>query len=124
MSEATTAERLQYIMRTRKLKQVDILEMARPYCAKYGKKLSKNALSQYVNGKVEPRRDMIRLLAETLNVDDAWLTGFDVPMERKAPTPDLSEAERTGKLMELFPKMSPSEQREVILLMERKLSKR
>lgn len=124
MAETTTAERLKFVMRARGLKQVDILEMAKPYCVKYSKKLTKNALSQYVNGKVQPKRDMIKLLAETLDVDEAWLTGFDVPMERKAPAPDLGRDERAERLMELFPQMSPSEQREVISLIERKLSKR
>lgn len=67
------------------LKQVDILEMAKPHTIEYGIKLNKNDLSQYVSGKVEPGQDKIFILSKALNVDPAWVIGLDVPM-RKLPT--------------------------------------
>lgn len=54
MKKQTTSNRLKQIMSDRNLRQVDILEMCKPYCNKYDIKLGRNDLSQYVTGKVEP----------------------------------------------------------------------
>ncbi len=78
----TISERLKQIMINNNLKQVDILEKAKPYCVKYNVKLGKNDLSQYVSGKVEPGQRKLWILALVLNVSEAWLMGYDVPMER------------------------------------------
>lgn len=69
-------------MTERNLKQVDILNLATPFCQKYGIKLNKNDLSQYVSGKVEPGQNKLYILGQALNVSEAWLMGFDVPMEK------------------------------------------
>lgn len=69
-------------MKERNLKQVDILEMAKPFCEQYNIKLTKTDLSQYVSGKVEPGQFKLFILSNTLNVSEAWLMGFNVPMER------------------------------------------
>src|SRR5690625_1273506 len=69
-------------MRERKLKQVDILNKSKPYQNKYGVNLSKSHLSQYVNGKSQPDQHKLFILAETLNVNEAWLMGYDVKKER------------------------------------------
>ena len=50
----TTSSRLKEIMSKMNLRQVDILDRARPYCDKYGVKLSNSDLRQYVTGKVLP----------------------------------------------------------------------
>lgn len=44
--KTTTSKRLTYIMEAKKLRQVDILEKAKPICEKYGVKLNRNDLSQ------------------------------------------------------------------------------
>ena len=75
----TTGKRLRKIMSDRCLKQVDILRMCEPYCEKYGVKLAKNDLSQYISDKVQPRQDKLSILAMALDVPEAWLMGFDVP---------------------------------------------
>lgn len=82
MKKYNTSDRLKQIMYERNLKQIDILNMANPFCEKYGIKLNKNDLSQYVSGKVEPGQHKLYILGLTLNVSEAWLMGFDVPMER------------------------------------------
>lgn len=82
MKATSTAERLQNIMKERNIKQSEIIEKAQPYCKKYGIKLGKNDLSQYVNGKVEPGQKKLSVLALALNVNEAWLMGYDVPRER------------------------------------------
>lgn len=71
-------------MATENLKQVDILEKAKPFCSKYDTKISKVDLSQYVSGKVEPGQAKLFVLANALNVSEAWLMGYDVPKERNS----------------------------------------
>lgn len=86
MKKRTTSDRLKQIMTERNLRQVDILEMCKPYCQKYNIKLGRNDLSQYVKGKVEPGQKKLTILGMALNVSEAWLMGFDVPMERDSYT--------------------------------------
>ncbi len=83
MKRVTTAERLREIMEERKLKQVDILNLSLPLCAKWDVKMNKSDISQYVSGKVEPSQEKLVVLGYALNVTEAWLMGFDVPKERK-----------------------------------------
>ena len=59
MKNFTTAQRLEQVMKSRNMRQVDILNAAEPYCKKYGIKLGKNDMSQYVSGKVEPGQDKL-----------------------------------------------------------------
>lgn len=49
-------------------------------------KIPKSAISQYVSGAFEPKQDRVELIAKALNVSEAWLMGFDVPMEREHKT--------------------------------------
>ena len=84
MHKQSTAERLKKIMSERNLKQVDILNLAEPYCKMYKIRLGRNDLSQYVAGKVEPRQNKLYILGRALNVNEAWLMGLDVPMERNS----------------------------------------
>ena len=80
--KTTTSERLKELMMVKGLRQVDILNRAKPYCEKYGIKLNKSDLSQFVSGKTEPGQWKLTVLAMALNVSEAWLMGLDVPMER------------------------------------------
>lgn len=75
MKKQTTSDRLKQIMSERNLRQVDILEMCKPYCQKYNIKLGRNDLSQYVTGKVEPGQKKLTVLGMALNVSEAWLVG-------------------------------------------------
>ena len=86
MKVSCTADRLRYIMQTRKLKQVDILRMCQPYCIKYDVKMSKPDISQYLSGKIEPSQDKLIVLGMALGVQESWLMGFDVPESRDADT--------------------------------------
>jgi len=70
------ANRLKEAMNIRGLKQADIIE-------KTG--INKGALSSYLSGRYRPKQDNIFLLAYALNVNEAWLMGADVPMERTDP---------------------------------------
>lgn len=84
--KVTTTERLKYIMETKGLTQADIYRLCQPICKKYGIKLERNVLSQYVSGKYLPVQSKITILSEALNVNEAWLMGYDVPMGRNQKT--------------------------------------
>ena len=65
--------------------------------------LGKGGISNYVIGRYEPKSNIISVLAEALNVDPVWLMGYDVPMERKQPSPDKQELTEGEKMvLELF----------------------
>ena len=99
MKVSNTSERLQNIMNSRGLKQIDILNLAYPFCDKYKIKLGKSDLSQFVSGKVEPGQSKLTILGLALSVSEAWLMGYDVPTERstessfdiKYPAPNITE---------------------------------
>jgi len=74
---SSTAERLNTIMKERGLKQSEILEKCKPFCDKYGIKMARSDLSQYVLGKSLPRQDKLTVLADALNVTETWLMGYD-----------------------------------------------
>lgn len=95
MEKVTTAARLKQIMQERNIKQVDILELCKPYCIKYNEKLGKSILSQYVSGSVEPGQVKLAILGLALNVNEVWLMGYDVPKERDTPaSPQFPNDER------------------------------
>ena len=75
-----TSERLKYLMEERGLKQIDILNKCIPICDKFGVKMGRNDISQYVSGKVKPKQDKLSILAIALGVNEAWLMGYDVPI--------------------------------------------
>ena len=45
-------------------------------------KIPKASISQYLSGYAKPKNDRIYLLANALDVNEAWLLGFDVPMKK------------------------------------------
>lgn len=65
------ASRLRHAMDKRGLKQADLIRMA----AERGSKLGKSQVSQYVSGKTLPRRAVIQLLADILEIEPFELTG-------------------------------------------------
>lgn len=78
----STSERLKRIMIERNLKQIDILEMSYPFQQSLNISMSKSHLSQYVNGKSSPDQHKLYLLSKTLDVNEAWLLGYDVEKDR------------------------------------------
>lgn len=45
--------------------------------------IPKSAMSQYMSGKFKPKQNRTYLIAKALNVNEAWLMGFeDVPMDK------------------------------------------
>ena len=87
--------RLNKIMNDRNLKQVDILEMSKPFQKELRITMGKSALSQYVNGKQAPDQHRVYLLAKTLGVNEAWLMGYDVPMKKDVTPSNLIPIKQT-----------------------------
>ena len=67
------AERLRQALALRDMKQSELCELTN---------IPKSAMSQYVNGSFEPKQDRVELMAKVLNVNEAWLMGYHVPMDR------------------------------------------
>jgi len=72
LEKAEIKDRIREAMELRELTQSELSEKA---------KIDKGQLSSYLSGKYKPRQRNIEALAKTLNVDEAWLMGFDSPME-------------------------------------------
>lgn len=83
MKKYNTSMRLKQIMSDRGLRQIDILNQTRPFCQQYNVKMNKSDISQYCSGKTEPNQDKLFVLGSALNVSEAWLMGYDVPMTRE-----------------------------------------
>lgn len=74
----TTAQRIKEALQIRNMKQADLVERT---------KIGKSSISTYLSGAYVPKQNNIYLIAKALNVNEAWLMGYDVSMER---TPDIS----------------------------------
>lgn len=68
------SKRLNYAMSIRHISQAELSEKT---------KISTGSLSQYMNGKINPKQDRIYIMARALSVSEAWLMGYDVPMDRE-----------------------------------------
>ena len=91
---ATIAERLKEIMEIRQLRQIDLVRLAEPVGEANGLHISKSHISQYVSGRTQPRRDILKVLAEALGVSPLWMQGEDVPMksaENRQESPQIPE---------------------------------
>lgn len=113
MEKYTTSDRLKQLMESRGLKQADIIRAVQPYCKKYGVKFGKSILSQYIAGRVEPRQVKLSILGQALGVSEAWLMGYDVPMERRA-IPVVEDDKQISKFVELFKLLTPEQQSLII----------
>lgn len=101
MKTSTTSQRLQEIMAEKGLRQIDLLKLVQPYCEKYGIRINKSNISQYVNGTNEPQQDKLFALCVALDVSEGWLMGHDVP--RKRP----SDAERFANFADAYNSSHP-----------------
>lgn len=109
---ATCAERIKKALYVKGMKQSDLCRLTN---------IPKSALSQYISGAFEPKQDRIYLMAQALNVSEAWLMGLDAPMERQAKKASPSEAELSEgekMLLELFRRV-PEDQQTLVLQMIR-----
>lgn len=87
MDKKELHDRLQEAMDKRGFRAVDLVE-------KTG--IPKGTLSYYLAGKTKPKQDRLYILAQVLDVSEAWLLGYDVPMQR---TDDQKKNDQLAKLI-------------------------
>lgn len=86
----TLANRLREAMQAADKRQADLMRETG---------LDRGAISSYLSGKYEPKQKAIYKLAQALDVSEAWLLGYDVPMQRSM------ESRKNDLLSELVVKM-------------------
>lgn len=72
----TIANRLKQALEMRNMKQADLVNMTG---------IGKSSISTYLSGDYEPKQKNLYRLAKALDVNESWLMGYDVPMERQRP---------------------------------------
>lgn len=105
---STCAERIAMALSTRGMRAAELSAIA---------KIPKSSLSLYIKGAYEPKQDKIYAMAKVLNVSEAWLLGYDVPMERKQienPSEEQVLSEGKKKLLE-FANSVPEEKIDLVL---------
>ncbi|MBQ9658735.1 MAG: helix-turn-helix domain-containing protein [Clostridia bacterium] len=70
-------------------------------------------ISEYLSGKCNAKQDKLYVLAKELDVNEAWLMGFDVSISR---IPDVMRNEENKIILEKIEKLS-KEQKEIIIKM-------
>ena len=98
-------------------KALDIKGMKQTELCKLAK-VPKSSLSLYLSGAYEPKQNRIYDMSRVLNVSEAWLMGYDVPMEREKTSPEepkLTEGEKM--VLELFRKIPEDRQAEALDLL-------
>lgn len=107
----TCGQRIAKALKIRNMKQTDLCKYA---------KVPKSSLSLYLSGAYEPKQNRIYDMAKALGVNEAWLMGYDVPMERNVKAspkePQLNEGEK--QMLELF-RLVPEDKQELVLQMIR-----
>ena len=110
------AKRLALALSIRNMKQIDL-------CASTG--IPKSAMSQYIKGSFEPKQDRIFIMAKALNVSEAWLMGYDVPMEKEKNLPtEETLNDREKVLLELFRQVPEYDQQMIVDMIEAVLNNR
>ena len=73
MLEDTFANRLKKALNYNNMKPTDLAN-------KTG--INKSLISNYLSGNFKAKQDKVNIIAETLNVSEGWLMGYDVDMDR------------------------------------------
>ena len=117
MNKVDIKERIKQGLEIREITQTQLAARAN---------IDKGQLSSYISGKYKPRQNNIDALAAALNVNEAWLMGFDVPMERtpyKAESVQNSSVSAQCKeIIEICNQLSPHNQRKVLAYSKNLLS--
>ena len=105
---ATIAQRINEALKIRDMKQADLVRLTG---------IGKSSISTYISGEYEPKQRNIYKIALALNVNEAWLMGYDVPMDRKKLNLNSEDELRdplTDQIMELVQQLSPENKKKFI----------
>lgn len=104
-------KRIAIALSIRGMKQSELCKLAN---------VPKSSLSLYLSGAYEPKQDRVYDISRALNVSEAWIMGYDVPMDRPKENspeePKLTEGEKV--LLDVF-RQIPEEQQKHFLEMIR-----
>ena len=105
----TCGKRIEIALSIRNMKACDLCKLAN---------VPKSSLSLYLRGAYEPKQDRIYSMAQALSVSEAWLMGYDVPMEKEQPKPVIEQPVTKSEqlLLDLFRKV-PENKQEMVLQM-------
>ena len=115
MNKVSCASRIREALSIRDLSQADLCRMTG---------IPKSAMSQYCNGGLVPRQDRTFLIASALDVSEAWLMGFDVPMEKEKMPISPEEDGRKAEFNDLFQELTADQQDLIIAQIKGILSQR
>lgn len=87
-------DRLKEVLDKKGLRAVDLMD-------KTG--VPKSAISFYLAGKSQPKADRLYTIAQALDISEAWLLGYDVPMARSL------ESKKNDQLVKLVTRMRNDE---------------
>ncbi len=81
----TFANRLQKALNLRNMKQAELVEKT---------KIDKSLISNYLSGNYKAKQDNLTILAEVLDVSETWLMGYDVPLNGKIESSNMTELDQ------------------------------
>lgn len=96
-------KRIRQGMELRGMKAVDLVQATG---------IGKSAISQYISGKYEPKQVAIHKIAKALNVSEAWLMGYDVPIQRAEEIKTVVSKEET-ELLDMYHKLDTLDKKEL-----------
>lgn len=88
--KAEIKDRLKEALAVRGMRAIDLAERSG---------VPKSAISFYLAGKSKPKADRLYIIAQVLDVSEAWLLGYNIPMAR------TDEAKKNDILAQLVVKM-------------------
>lgn len=106
-------ERIKQALKIRGLRQSDLVKITG---------IGKSAISQYISGKYIPKQTATYKIAKALNVSEAWLMGYNVPIQRVEEIKSVINQEEKN-LLNLFNKLDTVDKRETLDFIQYKLSK-
>jgi transcriptional regulator with XRE-family HTH domain len=104
-----TSERLKQAISEANIKQVEL-------CERTG--ISKGALSSYLSGRYDPKQNNIYILANVLDVNPAWLMGYNVPKRelhiRSLPAEPVELTPEQKELLNIYDSLNDSGRAEAL----------
>ncbi len=83
MKQSDFASRLSQALEARGMKAADLSKKT---------KVAEGTISCYINGRYEAKQNRVKVFAEALDVNPAWLMGYDVPMDAERPNLHLASS--------------------------------
>ena len=109
---AETPQRLKEALAKANMKQADLSRATG---------IDKGSIHHYLTGTYEPKADPINKMAIALNVNEMWLWGYDVPMEREKKPTDNDRLSENVKALIDFAKTVPEDKVDLVLKVMRSI---